>query len=77
MCLGIPMKVISLDGPMATVEVKGVRRVCDISLVGEEVGVGDHVLVHVGYAISKVDEEEVQKTWELLDQILAVEADGA
>lgn len=71
MCLGIPMKVVGKDGLMATVEAKGVRRACDLSLVGEEVAVGEHVLVHVGYAIAKVDEEEVRRTWELLDELMA------
>lgn len=70
------MKVIAMDGLNATVEAKGVRRICDVSLLGEEVSVGDHVLVHVGYAISKVDEEEVKKTWELLDQIMALDAEA-
>jgi hydrogenase expression/formation protein HypC len=73
MCLGIPMEVVTIEGTRATVQVKGVRRICDISLLGDEVGVGDHVLVHVGYAIAKVDEEEVKKTWEILDEMLAAE----
>lgn len=79
MCLGIPMKVISMEGALATVEAKGIRRACDLSLLGEDVGLGDHVLVHVGYAISKVDEEEVKKTWDLLDELFAGdgEAGGA
>ena len=70
------MKVVCVEGPIATVEAKGVRRSCDLSLLGEDVGVGDHLLVHVGYAISKVDEEEVKKTWELLDELFARDAEA-
>ena len=75
MCLGIPMRVESLDGTLAVVSAKGVRRQVDVSLLGEEVAVGEHVLVHVGYAISKVDEEEVKETWELLDQLFQKEGE--
>lgn len=73
------MKIVEMDGLMATVEAKGVRRSCDLSLVGEDVTVGEHVLVHVGYAIAKVDEDEVRRTWELLDELMArgEEAGGA
>ena len=76
MCLGIPMTVVEVEGHLATVEAKGIRRPCDLSLVGEDVAVGEHVLVHVGYAIAKVDEEEVKKTMDLLDEILAHDAEA-
>ena len=62
MCLGIPGEVVELypDRPdLAKVDVSGVRRAINIGLLeGEEVGPGDWVLIHVGFALSKIDEEE-------------------
>ena len=73
MCLGIPMQIKSIDGFMASCEAKGVRR--DVSLFmlqGETLAVNDYVMVHVGYAIQKVDEQQARSSWELFDEILAV-----
>ncbi|MDD2700822.1 MAG: HypC/HybG/HupF family hydrogenase formation chaperone [Sideroxydans sp.] len=78
MCLGIPMQVISIDGYNARCEAKGVSR--DVSLFllqGDEVHVGDHVMVHVGYAIQTMTEQEARSTWELLDEMLAAEGNDA
>lgn len=71
MCLAIPMKVMEIEGFNARCEAKGVER--DVSLFmmqGEEVAPGDFVMVHVGYAIQKVSEEDAQSSWEVFDQIL-------
>ena len=71
MCLGIPMRIAAIDGFNARCEAKGVER--DVSLFmlqDESVAVGDHVMVHVGYAIQKLSQEEADSTWELLDQFL-------
>lgn len=73
MCLGIPGKVLELhDGeggvPMGKVEFGGITRdVCLAYL--PEVVVGDYVLVHVGFAISKLDEQEAQEIFTYIDQI--------
>jgi len=79
MCLGIPMQVKSVDGFTAYCEAKGVER--DVSLFmlqHEEVGQGDFVVVHVGYAIQKVTREEAETAWEIYDEMIekaeAVEA---
>lgn len=75
MCLGIPMKVVSVDRFMARCEAKGVHR--DVSLFmmqDEPVGVGEFVMVHVGYAIQKMTEQEARSAWEVYDQMLANEA---
>ena len=72
MCLGIPMQIIEIDGYNARCEARGVER--DVSLFmlqGEDVGVDDYVVVHVGYAIQKLTPQEAQTTWELYDQMLA------
>jgi len=68
MCLGIPGEVVALLGDdLATVSVNGVERPISISLMRDEgVDVGDWVLVHVGFALSKIDQKEAELT---LDQI--------
>lgn len=70
MCLGIPgeiVEVVDADEHLASVEVSGVRRVISTRLLAEEnVVVGDWVLVHVGFAMSKIDQHEADVT---LDQI--------
>ncbi|MDA8068795.1 MAG: HypC/HybG/HupF family hydrogenase formation chaperone [Actinomycetota bacterium] len=70
MCLAIPGRVVEIvdeDLSHARVEIAGVRRTVNIGLLdGESVGPGDWVLVHVGFALSKVDEQEAQATLTLL-----------
>jgi len=70
MCLAVPMKVRSVDGFNAVCEAKGIEREVSLFMLqGDEVAPGDHVLVHVGYAIQKVSEEDARSAWELFDQI--------
>lgn len=69
MCLGIPAKVIELSSPeRGKVEIMGVRREANFSLV-EDVKVGDWVILHVGFAISKLDEDEAEETLKLIQEI--------
>lgn len=71
MCLAIPMRVVALDGFNARCEAKGVER--DVSLFmlqGENVQPGDHVMVHVGYAIQKMTPAQARSAWELYDEML-------
>ncbi|MDD5037534.1 MAG: HypC/HybG/HupF family hydrogenase formation chaperone [Methylococcaceae bacterium] len=71
MCLAVPMQIIHLDGFEARCSARGVER--DVSLFllqGEELNVGDFVLIHVGYAIQTLTAEQARETWELFDQIL-------
>jgi len=70
MCLGVPGKVIAIDGLAATVDFFGVRKVLRLDIVDEPVQVGDYVLNHVGFAIRRIPPEEVQETLALFDQIL-------
>jgi hydrogenase expression/formation protein HypC len=75
MCLGIPMKVVAKDGFLARCEAKGVHR--DVSLFmlqDEPVEIGEFVMVHVGYAIQKMTEQEARSAWEVYDQMLVNEA---
>ena len=70
MCLGIPGQIIEFvdeDNDIAKVEVSGVRRNISVALVRPDgIKLGDWVLVHVGFAMSKIDEEEAQETLSLL-----------
>ena len=69
MCLAIPAQVIELrDGDNAVVELAGVRKEISLSLV-EGVQVGDYVIVHVGYALNKLDPEEAEKTLALFAEM--------
>jgi hydrogenase expression/formation protein HypC len=71
MCLAVPMKITRIDGFVATCEAKGItREVSLFMLQGEPLEVGDHVLIHVGYAIQKISEEEARSSWDLFDEIL-------
>lgn len=73
MCLAIPGKVIDFvaETPqLAVVEVSGVRRQVNVDLLRDEpLGPGDWVLIHVGFALSKVDEDEAQATLRLLQHM--------
>lgn len=74
MCLGIPMQVVAVDGYTARCTAKGVEREVSLFMLQDEpVEPGDHVIVHVGYAIQKVSEADARTTWELFDQMLAAE----
>lgn len=78
MCLGIPMQIINIDGFNALCEAKGVRREASLYLLqGEEIALGDFVMVHVGYAIQKMSESDARSAWELHDEMLASGADSA
>ncbi|MCJ7666839.1 MAG: HypC/HybG/HupF family hydrogenase formation chaperone [Anaerolineae bacterium] len=69
MCLAIPALIRSIEGYQAEVEIGGVKRVVSLQLV-PEAKIGDYVLIHTGYAISVVDEEEAQETLRLLAQFM-------
>jgi hydrogenase expression/formation protein HypC len=71
MCLAIPGQIVEIvDEPntLARVEVAGVRRTVNVGLL-DDVGPGDWVLIHVGFAISQIDEDEARATRELLEQM--------
>lgn len=68
MCLGIPGKVISIEGDLAEVDFSGIRRKVSL-LICPDVREGDYVLVHVGFAIQRLDEEEALETLTLFDEI--------
>ena len=69
MCLAIPAQVVELrEGDNAVVDLAGVRKEMSLALV-DRVAVGDYVIVHVGYALNKLDPEEAAKTLALFAEI--------
>ena len=74
MCLAVPMQVKSIDGFNCLCEARGIQREISLFMLQDEpIARGDHVLVHVGYAIQKISQDEAASSWELLDEILATE----
>ena len=74
MCLGIPMQIKRIDGFIARCEAKGIERDVNLFMLQEdEARPGDYVMVHVGYAIQKMTEQEARSAWEIYDEILAAE----
>lgn len=72
MCLGIPMRVTTIDNFIARCEAKGVTRDVSLFLLQDRtIAPGDFVMVHVGYAIQKLTRSEARSAWELYDEILA------
>jgi len=75
MCLGIPGQIVEIVDPdhqIAKAEVSGVRRNVNVALLADgpdAVGVGDWVLIHVGFAMSKIDEAEARQTQEFLKML--------
>ena len=68
MCLAVPMRITAVDGRRATIAVEGLEQECSIVLV-PDAEVGDYVLVHAGYAINVIDEDEARETYDLLREI--------
>ena len=79
MCLAIPSKITKIENDMADIDVDGVRRQASLLLV-EDAQVGDYVIVHAGFAISKIDEQAALETLALLKEAAALmdgrEGDG-
>jgi hydrogenase expression/formation protein HypC len=69
MCLAVPVKIIFIDGDQAQVDIGGVGRRVSIALT-PEARVGDYVLLHTGYALNVLNEEEAQETLSLLERIV-------
>ncbi len=76
MCLAVPAKVEDKEGDMAWVRI-GDARVRINVVMTPEIEVGGWVLVHAGFSIQIVEEEEAQETWRILEQIRIIESDGS
>jgi len=71
MCLAIPGKVVEIvdvENHLAKVEIGGVRRAVNIGML-DDIVLGDYVLIHVGFAMSKIDEKQAHETLELLREL--------
>ncbi|BEH08647.1 MULTISPECIES: HypC/HybG/HupF family hydrogenase formation chaperone [Geobacter] len=73
MCLGVPMQVVAVSEGEVVAEIDGVRKEASLMLLDEEVRVGDFVIVHAGFAISKLDEEDAQETLRLMREVFRPE----
>lgn len=69
MCLAIPAKILSINGDTAMIELGGTQREASLMLL-EDASVGDWVIVHAGFAIEKLSEEDAQQTFDLIRGIM-------
>ncbi|PLX77257.1 MAG: HypC/HybG/HupF family hydrogenase formation chaperone [Desulfuromonas sp.] len=69
MCLGVPMKICTIENDTAVCEIDGVQREASLMML-DGAQVGDYVLIHAGFAIEKIDEEEAQLTLDALRSAL-------
>lgn len=69
MCLAVPARIIEIDKWMATVEIGGLTKQASLALLPDAVA-GDYVLVHAGFAISLVDQQEARETLRLFKELL-------
>ncbi len=72
MCLAVPMKIVEIDGLDAVAELQGVRRRVRLDLV-DDCKVGDYVLIHAGFVIEKLDEEQAKKSLETWEEFLSAQ----
>jgi len=70
MCLAIPSKIVEGDNSRAMADVYGARREINLMLMPEEVGIGDYVLVHAGFAIQKVEHESAHEALSVISALL-------
>ncbi len=71
MCLGVPGKIIAIDGDVATVDFWGIRREVRLDIIDEPATVGDYILNHVGFAIRRIPPESVAETLSLYETLMA------
>ena len=71
MCLSIPSRVVEIDADnMATVDTMGVKRQVTLDLISEEVNIGDYVLIHVGFAMNKINKEDALDSLKAYEEIV-------
>ena len=69
MCLAVPMQVKTIENEMAVCEIDGVKREASLMMI-DDIQIGDYVLIHAGFAIEKIDEDEAQLTLQALREAL-------
>lgn len=70
MCLGVPGRIVSVDGFVASVDFWGIRRQVRLELVDQPVAPGDYILNHVGFAIRRIPEDDIEGTLALYEELL-------
>ena len=73
MCVAIPSKIIDIKDSTATIDVYGAQRVISLMLLEDNVNVGDYVLVHAGFAIQKIQDDEAEETLKLFQKFFGLE----
>jgi len=73
MCLAIPMEVLKIDGKSAEVQVGGTKQTVRLDVISESPEVGDYVIVHAGFALTRLDREEAIATLKLFEEGLNIE----
>lgn len=70
MCLAIPAKVVSFDDEIAKVDINGARQRVRLDTIEDEIEIGDYLLVHTGFAIRRLPEEEARETLNIFDEYI-------
>ena len=73
MCVGVPSKIKKIEDSMAIVDVLGAQREISLLLLSEDVKVGEYVIVHAGFAIQKIQEEDAKENLRLMKKMFGVE----
>lgn len=75
MCLAVPMKIVEINDNLAKVEVGGTQRTVGLDIVDPKPKIGDYVIVHAGFAINVIDEDEAKITLDYFREMLADESE--
>jgi len=73
MCVGVPSKIVIIDDYMAIIDVEGAQREISLLLLNEDDKVGEYVIVHAGFAIQKIQEEDAKENLRLMKKMFGVE----
>ncbi len=77
MCLAVPMKVLQIEENVARVEVGGVKRDVRLDIIDKPPDIGDYVIVHAGFAIHMIEEEEAKITLAYFEEMLSSDAEAS
>lgn len=71
MCLSIPSKIVEIDEDnIATVDTMGVQRKVSLDLMADEISIGDYVLIHIGFAMGKIDKEDALESLKVYEEMI-------
>jgi hydrogenase expression/formation protein HypC len=73
MCVGVPSKIVKIEDSMAIIDVEGAQREVSLLLLDEPAEIGDYVIVHAGFAIKKIQEEDAHENLRLMKKMFGVE----